>query len=286
MDNQQPGQSIQPNSQNNENFNSVEQTPNPEVAEIDAAVMQDNSNTAGQPQQTEPAANVVNQQPQQSAEPQANYGQATLTQDNETGFTDSQTNQSSDSDIASPQPVDGLVSQIGLKRGAEDEAIDTELSAPLLSWQASEPVQVNAQNKSIMPGVLGAVGLVALAIFLIGGINFGSVLSVITIIFGVFTLIYVNRQQQQLQNYTIFEEGVAVGNQFYGYSDLKSFNVVSDGDNSPVIELEPVKRFMVRTVIHPDGSNAEQVIDVLSQYLPRQDKEPSTIDRFSAGLRG
>lgn len=286
MDNQQPGQSIQPNSQNNENFNSVEQTPNPEVAEIDAAVMQDNSNTAGQPQQTEPAANAVNQQPQQSAEPQADYGQATLNQDNETGFTDSQTNQSSDSDIASPQPVDGLVSQIGLKRGTEDEAIDTELSAPLLSWQASEPVQINAQNKSIMPGVLGAVGLVALAIFLIGGINFGSVLSVVTIIFGVFTLIYVNRQQQQLQNYTIFEEGVAVGNQFYGYSDLKSFNVVSDGDNSPIIELEPVKRFMVRTVIHPDGSNTEQVIDVLSQYLPRQDKEPSTIDRFSAGLRG
>lgn len=259
--------------------NNAETMPNPEVAEIDAAIMQSTTGSADETPKRQTDTEI------ESSDQHVGIDNEALNGGEASEYSDFAQETSADDFSSKPQPVDGLVSQIGLKKAdQEEEGVDEDLT-PVLSWQASEPSQIGSRSMPAMPIVLTAAALISAGIFVVGGINFGSIFSVITIIFGVFTLFYVNNQQQQLQEYTIYEKGVAVGSQFYGYSDLKSFNVVSDDDSSLVIELEPVRRFMVRTVIHPDGSNAEQVIDTLSRYLPRQDKEPSTIDKFSSSLR-
>lgn len=268
---------MQPSSQDN-NVNNAEAIPNSEVAEIDAAMTQNATPSTSQ---------TFDQEVGVGAEPSGQYAEIykeTLNDDENSNNLDVAKEVSSDDHSSKPQPVGGLVSQIGLKN-SEQEEIDEDFT-PLLSWQSSEPAHIGSKSMSAMPIALVIAVLMSLGIFVVGGFNFGSIFSVITIIFGFFTLFYVNNQQQQLQEYAIYETGVAVGRQFYRYSDLKSFTVVSDDESSLVIELEPVRRFMVRAVIHPDGSNVEQVIEALGIYLPRQDKEPSAIDKFSSSLRG
>lgn len=331
MDNQQPGQTVQPGQdQNQPPQNQPQSATQHEINDIDQAVNQHGeglqSAAPPQPPQTPPlqtatdttadnaaainpaqpdystAANqdaentqenavaAAQQQPAQAPDYNAATAPPTQSQDPAANTAEAaQNNPEPDTAVAAQaasstgqevQIVDGVKGQLGLGDNLEDVVTEE----PLLAWQAAEPARVPSANPYALL-VLALVALLFIGVTLfIGGFTFGSFLSIVTIAIGLFTLVYASRYQSQLQDYAIYESGVQVGNQYYNFWQLRSFVLVTSDTTASVVELIPAQRTMFQVAMHLDSTSAEQAIAILEQKLPREDREPTFIDRLSNGI--
>jgi len=85
-------------------------------------------------------------------------------------------------------------------------------------------------------------------------------------------------------NYKLDSSGMTVGNKFYPYAAYKSFSMAQQGPFK-TIELMPMKRlaFPVGAFLAPESQ--EEVLHMISEYLPLEHKEPGTVDRLMHELR-
>lgn len=147
----------------------------------------------------------------------------------------------------------------------------------LLSWQS--------RGDSIVRGPQWYAALFVITISLSGLtlLVTDSWLSALVVILAAVALIVVNTKGPNVQAYGIFDAGVQIEERFYGYDQLRSFSVNSL-NNETLIELEPSKRFYPRITMHA-GELIDQAQNLLSQFLPKNNREPDMIDKISQRLK-
>lgn len=154
----------------------------------------------------------------------------------------------------------------------------------LLAWRAAEPTETGHKNmKAILVTSVLAIAIIAAAI-LISGFTLSTITTILVVVTAVTAVIMTSRQHNHLVDYAIYDNGVVIGGKYYAFQQLRSFSIISRG-NTDSIELEPAQRFMIRLVMHLDSSTAEQVVELLKQKLPYEEKEESFTDRFSEFLK-
>lgn len=143
-----------------------------------------------------------------------------------------------------------------------------------VSWTASEFV---AHTKAASwYGALALSGaLLAALIYLLTRDWISTVvIIIITVIFGVFAA-----RKPRVLNYSLDQVGVHIAQKFYAYGDFKSFSVLDEGGLNSIL-LTPLKRFMPSITVYYAPTDEDRIIDVLSRYLPFEDRDHDMVDRF------
>lgn len=148
-----------------------------------------------------------------------------------------------------------------------------------VQWTASEYVAHHKGAGWFLLLTLVVVGVAA-------GIYFWTkdVISVVAIV-GMATLFgYYAGRKPAVQSYSISDQGVAIGDKVYSFSELKSFSIVREGAFSNIVFL-PMKRFMPFIPMYYAPEQEEAIVDVLSRYLPFEERKQDSIDRFMSKIR-
>lgn len=147
-----------------------------------------------------------------------------------------------------------------------------------LSWQASEYIY----HKKPGSWYLMVIGFTA-ALIIFALITRQWLTVAVFAMAAMALLVYANKAPRTL-DYQLDEAGLTVADKFYPYEQFKSFAVLQDVAWH-AIDLEPTKRFMPRLTILFSDDNRDEIIDILAQYLPEQDREPDIIDRIARRLK-
>lgn len=150
---------------------------------------------------------------------------------------------------------------------------------PEITWTASEYI---AHNKDMSWYLLVGVGgaLLAAIVYLLtrDRISTGMVV-IVTILFAVAAA-----RKPRVITYTINHDGIYIGQRFHPFVEYRSFTVHREGVFAN-IELLPFKRFMPMTSIYCSPDNEDDILDVLSQYVPYEAPRHSIVDSFARRIR-
>ncbi len=167
--------------------------------------------------------------------------------------------------------------QDGEKLGEFQTPVSSNL--PSVQWSASEYVDHEKDSKWYL--ALGGGGFVLTAlIFLITQDFLASTVVFLAIIS---IAIFAGRKPETKQ-YSVDENGVTVGEKNFSYSQFRSFSVVEEGAIDS-IWLKPLKRYAPAVIIYFAPDDEDKIIEVLSNFLPHEDRELDPIDRFSKRVR-
>jgi hypothetical protein len=147
------------------------------------------------------------------------------------------------------------------------------------SWTASEFI---AHSKSPTWYIVLAVGTLVLVVFLY--VVSKDFFSIIVVIIMAILVALVARRKPRVLEYHLDRAGVAIGPKFYPYGDFRSFSIVNEGAFSSIM-FSPLKRFMTPVNIYYDPKDEQQIVNVLSQYLPFEQRSHDAIDRFARRIR-
>ena len=153
------------------------------------------------------------------------------------------------------------------------------LDESAITWTASEYI---AHDKS--SGWYVSVGLgssvLALLIYLL---THDSLSTGIVIVVGILFGVIAARQPRTLP-YAVDQAGVTIGQKFYPYTDFKSFAVMEE-DAIYSILLLPMKRFMPGVSLYYPPDQEEDILNVLSDFLPHEPRTADVVDRLARKLR-
>jgi hypothetical protein len=177
------------------------------------------------------------------------------------------------------QPTDPPVAQVpDSGRAPAANLQPEETDKPLLAWQASEYIHHDKRFGWHFLFFVALAGGIAGAVLTHQWLTIG----VLTLM-GVALVVYANKRPRVL-NYALGERGITIDTKFYDYDSFKSFGVIQDLAWH-LIDLEPMRRFMPRLNILFEDTNRDQIIDLLSQRLPREDRQPDLVERAARYLR-
>ncbi|HVO86751.1 MAG TPA: hypothetical protein VMT23_03480 [Candidatus Binatia bacterium] len=148
-----------------------------------------------------------------------------------------------------------------------------------LNWTASEYIDHNRGASWYL--ALAAITTVFAAGFYIWTKDyFGTVTIVILgIIVGV-----VARWKPNDIKYELSSQGLNVGDKLYPYSSFKSFSVLHEGDLSSLM-LMPTKRFMPPITVFFDEQDEDNLVSIIEDHLPLEERSVDRVDRLSRRLR-
>jgi hypothetical protein len=146
------------------------------------------------------------------------------------------------------------------------------------SWQASE--YIFHQKPLWWYGTLWllAAGLCAGLAF------FQQWLSIAVVVVMTGAVVVYSRKPPRTLNYRIDANGVTIEDKTLPHSQFKSFSVWEDVGWHEV-DLEPNKRFAPRITLICESDDTDQIVALMTQHLPRQDRRPDWIERATRYLR-
>lgn len=148
----------------------------------------------------------------------------------------------------------------------------------VLSWQASEYLH---HDKHV--GWYLLFGLVFIALIAVAAVTKQWLTIGVFVVMAIALMVYANKQPRVL-NYALGNLGITIGDKFYAYDTFRSFGLIQDVAWH-VIDLDPNKRFMPRLNVMFENDKRDQIIDILSQHLPRHDRQPDLIERAARAMR-
>ena len=147
------------------------------------------------------------------------------------------------------------------------------------SWKAPEYLAHQRGFGWYVLLAIGGVGVAALIYWITRDV-FASVSIVIAAgIIGAFAL-----RQPQTIAYSLSPSGLTIGSKTHPYSSFKSFSHISEG-TVPTVLLLPAKRFMAPITLHFEPKEEEKIIEILGQFLPRDEHKLDNVERLSRHLR-
>ena len=160
-------------------------------------------------------------------------------------------------------------------------AAPTTAIAPVqpVTWTASEYISHAKGTSWFMLLGIGLFVLVGVVYVLTKDIFASIGVGLAGVAFAAFSV-----RPPRILNYAINENGIQIGNRFYSYHEFKSFSVMQDGP-LPSILLMPLKRFLPPITIFYEPQTGEQIVNVLSAYLPHESKQPDAVDKLMSHLR-
>jgi len=181
-----------------------------------------------------------------------------------------------------PQAVASPVPQTPVPQPAQpavEPAPPVVANENAVQWTASEYI---AHHKGAGWFLLLGLAVVAVAV----GIYFWTkdIISVVAIVGMAVLFGYYAGRKPAVQSYSISEQGVAIGEKVYPFSELKSFSIVREGAFSSIVFL-PMKRFMPFIPMYYAPEQEEAIVEVLARYLPFEERKQDPIDRFMSKIR-
>ncbi|HUC87369.1 MAG TPA: hypothetical protein VMR75_03575 [Candidatus Saccharimonadales bacterium] len=105
----------------------------------------------------------------------------------------------------------------------------------------------------------------------------------VVIVMALAVLVYSRKEPRTLQ-YAVDDHGVSINGKLSPYAHFRSFNLqVEVGWQE--IDLEPSQRFAPRLTLLADADNIDQIEAILTNHLPKVDRDPDLIERLSRYLK-
>lgn len=165
------------------------------------------------------------------------------------------------------------------KESAKTESTPKASSPALVQWTASEYIDHKKGPLWYILLILAAA-LVTALIYLFTK----DVLSSVIILILVGTLAVAAGRKPQVLEYRLDATGLAIGKKYYTYDNFKSFTLEEVGPVKNITFL-PMKRFMPSLSIYFAPKDEIKITSALSQFLPYEQRRPSSIDRFMRSIR-
>ena len=163
--------------------------------------------------------------------------------------------------------------------GPTPSPVASAASSGVVSWKAPEYLAHQRGFGWYVLLAIGGVGVAALIYWITRDV-FASVSIVIAAgIIGAFAL-----RQPQTIAYSLSPSGLTIGSKTHPYSSFKSFSHISEG-TVPTVLLLPAKRFMAPITLHFEPKEEEKIIEILGQFLPRDEHKLDNVERLSRHLR-
>lgn len=148
-----------------------------------------------------------------------------------------------------------------------------------IEWAASEYIE-HSRGASWYLGLIVAAVVIAGVLYLLTKDYIASIIVVITaIVVAVFSL-----QKPREVTYSLSPEGLLIGEKLYSYGHFKSFSIVREGGLSS-INLMPIKRFLPVISLYFEPTQEANIVQVLGQHLPYEQRQPDRVDRLSRRLK-
>jgi hypothetical protein len=148
-----------------------------------------------------------------------------------------------------------------------------------VSWSASEYI---AHEKTTgWFALLGvSIALIGIIIYVLTRDLFSAVIiAVIGIAFGAYAA-----RQPQVLNYKLDRTGVHIGDKFYPYAKFKTFTIIDEGALSSIMFM-PLQRLMPPLTIYYAAEDENKIVEILSDYLPHEDRQLDIFERLARKIR-
>lgn len=147
-----------------------------------------------------------------------------------------------------------------------------------ISWSASEFIEHEKPHGWYAILAAGAILLSTILYFLVRDVVTVVVVGIATVLLGV-----VGARKPRSMNYALSQTGIQIGEKTYPYSIFKSFSMIEEGAIDS-IQLMPLKRIMPPVSIYFPPEQGDQIFEILSAYLPHEDREHDPLDRLMKRL--
>ena len=150
---------------------------------------------------------------------------------------------------------------------------------PPVRWTASE--FISHQKTTVWYVGLGVIAAI-MTVFVIvvtHSVISGLVVAFASVVVGIFAA-----RKPETKQYEINDEGIRIGERSYSYDIFKSFSVVEEGAVNS-IWLRPLKRLMPTIVMYFEFEDEDEIVDMLENFLPEEDRALDRIDQVSRRFR-
>lgn len=148
-----------------------------------------------------------------------------------------------------------------------------------VSWTASEYIAHEKGSSWYLLLGVGSFVIVAVVYLLTQDIFTAVAVATACTLLGVYA-----GRKPQTKKYTLDQTGITIGDKNHSFALFKSFSVVEEG-HIESIWLKPLKRFAAPIVMYFPPDQGEQIVEVISNFLPHEDRELDAIDRASKRMR-
>lgn len=143
-----------------------------------------------------------------------------------------------------------------------------------ITWTASEFI---AHQKTLVWYVVLLIGAVVLA-----GLSFiltkDKTTAIAIVVAALLLMVGAAKKPREL-DYRLDKDGLRVADKLHEYDQFRSFAIVHQGAFSSVVFL-PLKRFSMLTQVFYDPTDEQKIIDIVSNYLPLDEKKRDWFDEL------
>lgn len=165
--------------------------------------------------------------------------------------------------------------------GSDNNADNPDSLAPVdaISWEASEYIAHEKPMTWYLSLYGGSLVLSVLVYVVTQGIVGSIAIMTMAVCLG-----FLASRPPQSRQYELSSDGIRINGQLYSYASYLSFSVVEEGAIDS-IWIKPIARFKPFVVMYFTPEDEERIIDVLSNFLPHEQRELDKIDQISRRLR-
>lgn len=148
-----------------------------------------------------------------------------------------------------------------------------------VSWEASEYV---AHEKPLSWYLIlyGASVAITALVYLINR----DILTAVAILTVTFCAGFFASRKPASKHYELSEKGLQIDSKLFQFSTFKSFSIVEDGALSS-IWLKQLGKYQPNLVLYFSPEDEDKIVNVLSHFLPFEQRELDAIDRATRRLR-
>jgi hypothetical protein len=148
-----------------------------------------------------------------------------------------------------------------------------------ISWSASEFMH-HQKSANWYLAAIAIIAIGAAVLFLLSSDPIGPIA---VVILGALMLVAAGRKPRTIE-YVVDVDGIAVGNKEYAYDDFQSFSVIKE-DQVECIVIYPQKRFAPEITMYFAPDDGQKIFNILSSFLPFEEREKDSIDKFLHKIR-
>lgn len=148
----------------------------------------------------------------------------------------------------------------------------------LVSWSASEFL-VHEKTRGWYTLLGGGTLLLAI---IVGAFTRDLIAVTSIVILGAAVAVIARLKPREL-TYTLYPDGIQVGEKYYSYIDFRSFSLLEGP--VPSMQLLPQKRIMVPITVYFAPEDADKIIETIGDFLPFEQRNRDWVDRFTNKIR-
>lgn len=163
--------------------------------------------------------------------------------------------------------------------GESNLATPMPTSVEAISWEASEYI-AHEKQMSWYIALYGGSLFITFVVYLLNR----DILTSVAIMTVAFCAGFFASRQPGSKKYQLSSKGITIDGKNYAFSNFRSFSLVEEGAIDS-IWLRPLSRFTPAIVMHYAPDDEDKILELLSVFLPHEQRELDAIDRASRRLR-